>query len=84
MENGMTQFQLDTILKIIELGAPVMYHDLANALGSLIEENHNLRNQVEYLKSQLDDAKGSDKPEFVGGTGTVFENADSPIVKEDK
>ena len=73
----MTQFQFDSILKIIELGAPALYEDLGGALKNLVgeasrvfEENEKLKVQLKELQNTEDD-KG-DRPENTSKTkGTV-------------
>ena len=53
----MTQFQFDTILKIIEQGAPVLYNDLANSLHAIVVERNNLIKENEDLRAQVEDLK---------------------------
>lgn len=62
----MNQFQFDTILKIIEQGAPVLYKELATALNNLVVERNNFEQENNALKAELDSLKKngeSEKPE---------------------
>lgn len=59
----MTQFQFDSILKIIELGAPVLYQDLGNALNDLVVERNKFEQENRDLKARLETVKGYEMEE---------------------
>ena len=73
----MTQWQFDTTLKIIELGAPILYQELGGALNNLIVERNKLDQENKELKAQLE---AFQKPEAV-----IIDSADTKeTVKKDK
>ena len=45
----MTQFQFETIVRIIKSGAPALANELCEALVNVVEENATLRNRVNEL-----------------------------------
>lgn len=55
----MTQLQFDMILKTIELGAPVFYSDLGNALNNLVTERNALEQENKALKEKLTALEGN-------------------------
>ena len=46
----MTQFQFDTIIKVIESGAPALANELCNSLNDLVNEYNALREEKECVK----------------------------------
>ena len=57
----MTRNQFETILKIIELGAPVLYNELGGALNTLVIEKNKLEERVKELENQVKEDKTSKK-----------------------
>ena len=54
----MTQFQFETIVRIIKSGAPALANELCEALVNVIEENANLRRTLdENKKVETEDTK---------------------------
>lgn len=47
----MTQFQFETIVRIIKSGAPALANELCEALVNVIEENANLRHTLDVNKA---------------------------------
>ena len=45
----MTQFQFETIVRIIKSGAPALANELCEALVNVVEENATLRKRVNEL-----------------------------------
>jgi hypothetical protein len=50
----MTQFQFDTIIRIIQSGAPALAKELCEAMVNLVEAKQNLERKVEDLTKELD------------------------------
>lgn len=50
----MTQWEFDTILKILEIGTPVLYKTLGSSLNNLVIERNNLDEENKKLKKQLE------------------------------
>lgn len=50
----MTQWQYDTILKIISEGSPVLYNNLGKALDDLVVERNKLVEENESLQKKID------------------------------
>ena len=56
----MTQYQFDTIVKVLESGAPALANELANSLNDLVVERNNLAEENAKLKQDLEDATKCD------------------------
>lgn len=50
----MTQFQFDTIIRIIQSGAPALAKELCEAMVNLVEAKQNLEHKVEDLTKELE------------------------------
>ena len=48
----MTQYQFDTILKVIENGAPALANELCNSLNNLVNDYNALRKEKEETGSK--------------------------------
>lgn len=59
----MTQYQFDTIIKIVENGAPALADELNNSLNDLVIDRNNLAKENKEMKEELDALKSKpDKP----------------------
>ena len=60
----MTQYQFETIIKIVNNGAPALAEELNNSLNDLVIDRNNLAKENEELKKELDKLtnKKSNKP----------------------
>lgn len=56
----MTQYQFDTIVKVLESGAPALANELANSLNDLVVERNNLAEENDKLKKDLENATKCD------------------------
>ena len=52
----MNQYQFDTIVKVIESGAPALANELCNALNDLVNDYNALRKEKEANSSEVVDA----------------------------
>ena len=57
----MSQFQFETIIRIIKSGAPALANELCEALVNVIEENATLRRKVDELTPKTEEAKTEEK-----------------------
>lgn len=62
----MTQEQLNTIMKILNNGAPALANELSTAIINIIKENAALRQEIEALKAAK--TSEADKAENEKGT----------------
>ena len=56
----MTQYQFDTIVKVLESGVPALANELANSLNDLVVERNNLAEENDKLKKYLENATKCD------------------------
>ena len=50
----MTQYQFETIVKVVEGGAPALAKELNDSLNDLVVDRNNLARENEELKKELD------------------------------
>lgn len=55
----MTQVQFDTIIKVIENGAPALANELCNSLNDLVNNYNTLRKEKEQQEEQKSTKKKS-------------------------
>ena len=60
----MTQWEFDTILEVLKIGAPVFYERLGNALNNVVVERNKLEAENVGLKKKVEEltTKKSDDP----------------------
>lgn len=59
----MTQYQYDTIMKLIVNGAPVLANELCRSLADIVNERNDFKAQLEKIKSDAENAKDENKEE---------------------
>ena len=55
----MNQYQFETILKIIESGAPALANELCNSLNDLVNDRNALAQENEELKAKISNKKST-------------------------
>ena len=57
----MTQVQFDTIIKVIENGAPALANELCNSLNDLVNNYNALRKEKEQQEEQQEEQESTKK-----------------------
>lgn len=59
----MTQYQYDTIMKLIVNGAPALANELCSSLADVVNERNDFKAKLEKIKSDAENAKNENKEE---------------------